>query len=143
MGCCCCAVTEEFKDPRAIIYSGYDEDSVTMAFILDNQVGTTTFTGRVRIYAFTGHFLSDSISWDCVVGGGSDYMWYRGTIEGDKISGTFEYAVNGEGGGGNFRLQAKHPGRNLQAVQQENLSRALRIKGPPEAPESSVEDPPS
>ena len=134
-------MAEEFKDPRAIVYSGWDESSVTVAFILDNQVGTTTFTGRIRIYAFTGHFLSTSISWDCIVGGDNDYMKYRGTISEGRITGTFEYAVNGEGGGGNFRLQAKYPGRTLQGVAEENLSRALRIKSPPEAPESSAQDP--
>ena len=84
---------------------------MSIVFILDNQFGATTVSGRVRIYAFTGHFLSTSISWDCVVGGGSDYMKYRGTISEEKITGTFEYSVNGFGGGGDFRLQAKDPRR--------------------------------
>ncbi|CAE6926524.1 Ank3 [Symbiodinium sp. CCMP2592] len=140
MGCTCCAVAEEFKDPRAIIYNGFDESSVSIAFILDNQFGATTFTGRVRIYAFTGHFLSTSISWDCIVGGGSDYMKYRGTISEEKITGTFEYSVNGFGGGGGFRLQAKDARRTLQGVAEENLSRALSIKKAPESSEAAVED---
>ncbi|CAE7792655.1 Ankyrin-3 [Symbiodinium microadriaticum] len=130
----------EFKDPRAIIYNGFDESSVSVAFILDNQFGATTFSGRVRIYAFAGHFLSTSISWDCVVGGGGDYMKYRGTISEEKITGTFEYSVNGFGGGGNFRLQAKDTRRTLQAVAEENLSRALSIKKAPESSEACVED---
>ena len=38
---CCFGVYEEFKDPRAIIYTGDDEGRVDVAFILDNEAGVS------------------------------------------------------------------------------------------------------
>ena len=67
-------------------------------------------------------------------------MKYRGTISEEKITGTFEYSVNGFGGGGDFRLQAKDPRKTLQGVAEANLSRALGIKKAPESSEAAVED---